>query len=80
VFDDLAAGQRPQTEFHINGTKYSMGYYLADGIYPDWATLVKTYSEPVSEKEKKICSDTGVSKEGCGTSFWGASVQIQDNL
>ena len=53
VFDDLAAGQRPQTEFHINGTKYSMGYYLADGIYLDWATLVKTYSEPVSEKEKK---------------------------
>ena len=53
MFDDLAAGQRPQTEFHINGTKYSMGYYLADGIYPDWATLVKTYSEPVSEKEKK---------------------------
>jgi len=30
VFDDLAAGQRPQTEFHINGTKYSMGYYLAE--------------------------------------------------
>ena len=54
MFDDLAAGQRPQTEFHINGTKYSMGYYLADGIYPDWATLVKTYSEPVSEKEKNM--------------------------
>jgi hypothetical protein len=52
IFDDLAAGQRPQTEFHVNGTKYNMGYYLADGIYPDWATLVKTYSEPVSLKER----------------------------
>lgn len=52
IFDDLAVGQRPQTEFHVNGTKYNMGYYLADRIYPDWATLVKTYSEPVSLKER----------------------------
>jgi hypothetical protein len=35
VFDDLATGQRPQTEFDVNGTKYNMAYYLADGIYPD---------------------------------------------
>jgi hypothetical protein len=52
VFDDLAAGERPKTEFRVNGTKYDMCYYLADGIYPDWPTLVKTYSEPVSQKER----------------------------
>jgi hypothetical protein len=57
VFDNFAAGQRPQTEFHVNGTKYNMTYYLADGIYPDWATLVKTYSEPVSQK-KRIYAET----------------------
>ncbi|PLW18982.1 hypothetical protein PCANC_11823 [Puccinia coronata f. sp. avenae] len=28
--------------FDLNGTSYPNGYYLVDGIYPDWGTLIKS--------------------------------------
>ena len=52
VFDDLANGRTPEIEFWVNGNPYTMGYYLADGIYPDWATLVKSVSAPASMKHR----------------------------
>ncbi|KAK7412592.1 hypothetical protein VNO78_04073 [Psophocarpus tetragonolobus] len=39
VFNDVLQGQAPLVHFIVNGTQYNMGYYLADGIYPDWATF-----------------------------------------
>jgi hypothetical protein len=52
VFDDLANGRAPAIEFNVNGTDYHLGYYLVDGIYPDWATLVKTIPSPISNEDK----------------------------
>jgi hypothetical protein len=47
LFSNTLNGQGPKCEYKINGNNYQYheGYYLANGIYPYWATFVK-----------KICS------------------------
>ncbi|XP_057432130.1 uncharacterized protein LOC130724877 [Lotus japonicus] len=52
VFNEVLQGKAPEVQFTLNGTTYNMGYYLADGIYPEWATFVKTISMPQGEKRK----------------------------
>jgi hypothetical protein len=46
IFARIAEDQGSQASYKINGNDYSMGYYLADGIYPSWVTFVKTIPEP----------------------------------
>ncbi|XP_071713356.1 uncharacterized protein [Rutidosis leptorrhynchoides] len=54
IFDKLKNGTFSSALFEVNGHEYSKGYYLADGIYPDWATLVKGYSCPTEEPTIKF--------------------------
>ncbi|KAL9688826.1 hypothetical protein QQ045_033250 [Rhodiola kirilowii] len=52
IFDDILEDRAPEINYSINGNNYDMGYYLADGIYPEWATFVKTIPRPQGEKRK----------------------------
>ncbi|CAN7000722.1 unnamed protein product, partial [Brassica rapa subsp. trilocularis] len=36
--------------FHVNGREYDLAYYLADGIYPKWATFIQSIRLPQGPK------------------------------
>jgi len=38
--------------FYANGNNYKFGYYLTDGIYPEYSTFVKSFTDPIDEKRK----------------------------
>jgi len=54
LFDDLLQDNAPQVPFVANGENFTKGYYLADGIYPDWATIVKSFKCPMDPKTSKF--------------------------
>ncbi|KAD4983000.1 hypothetical protein E3N88_19671 [Mikania micrantha] len=54
VFSNILDGSAPKCPFIVNGVEYKLGYYLGDGIYPSWATIVKSFQHP-PENDLKRC-------------------------
>ena len=52
LFKNLLNWESPECHFTINGHHYNRGYYLADGIYPDWAVFIKILSKPQGLEQK----------------------------
>lgn len=53
IFDEFLDGRGPNVQFTVNGSQYNMGYYLADGIYPEWPVFVKTIPRAHMLSEKR---------------------------
>nr|GFB04447.1 hypothetical protein [Tanacetum cinerariifolium] len=50
LFDDLLDDLAPMVSYVVNGVEYRNGYYLADGIYPEWASFVKSFTAATDPK------------------------------
>ena len=49
LFIEQLKGQAPRVQYMVNGNQYNTGYYLADGIYREWAVFVKSIYMPINE-------------------------------
>ncbi|XP_071718698.1 uncharacterized protein [Rutidosis leptorrhynchoides] len=52
LFESMLNDNFQDIPYVINGVEYKRGYYLADRIYPQWASFVKAYSSVADPKSK----------------------------
>ncbi|GKC28955.1 ALP1-like protein isoform X1 [Tanacetum coccineum] len=60
LFDDLLDDIAPVAPFKVNGVTFQQGYILADGIYPQWSSFIKSFSIANSEKMHYLNEDKKV--------------------
>jgi len=69
IFAALAEGHTTPVNYTINGHEYTMGYYLAAEIYPNWSTFVKTIPRPLGAKRKYFASKQDFARKDVERAF-----------
>ncbi|XP_059639517.1 uncharacterized protein LOC132281871 [Cornus florida] len=69
VFNGIINGQLPPVNYVVNGHHYRMGYYLSDGIYPKWVTLMQTIPHPTTTKEKLFAQRQDAARQDVERAF-----------
>ena len=54
LFNDVLTGKTPMCPFVANNITYKYRYYLADEIYLEWTTFVKTFQYSQDDKRKNF--------------------------
>ncbi len=73
---DLMHGISPEVSFVCNGNTYNHGYYLADGIYPEWPLFMKPIMKPEGEKQKNYTERQESERKDVERGFAGLQVSI----
>ncbi|XP_024972712.1 uncharacterized protein LOC112511324 [Cynara cardunculus var. scolymus] len=68
-FPGMLAGTAPPANYVIKGKSYNMGYYLADGIYPKWVTLVQSIHDPRGPKKQYFAKKQEVCRKDVKRAF-----------
>nr|XP_043616183.1 protein ALP1-like [Erigeron canadensis] len=55
--------------FSANRNHYEKGYYLGNDIYPEYATFVKTFSDPIDEKRRLFKKKQESARKGIERAF-----------
>jgi hypothetical protein len=56
LFIQKMRGEAPRVQYVVNGKQYDIRYYLADGIYPGWAAIMKTIPSPQNDKDNRYAT------------------------
>ena len=55
IFNDLYEDKALDCPFVVNGVHYKHGYYLVDGIYPEWAIFATSFFYmPTRQQKEKV--------------------------
>ena len=52
ILENILQGKAADLPFVVDGRERRIGYYLGDGIYPNYTTFVKSYAFPADEMRK----------------------------